>query len=167
MQKLKPLSVPFFGLTRPIYAVVISSLIPVLTAINLGCDQSKRDHGQPVNPAPLGMESKLGQKLIKTQSWCTPVKTEEDGSVHVGEYIFNAKGTFVFSEYILLANAAKKRVSESKGTWGVVNDQIFLSDESQRFQSQAESFQRPTDQEDCYTLTGSESGTENICSCSI
>lgn len=113
----------------------------------------------------VGANTKTGGLLIASEMCGAPV-TDSTGKTTIASFRFQQNAVFL-RRVRLMTNRSRFPVdSETGGTWGLVGETLFITENGVTVQHTFDKFERETDKAPCFRFTKMENAPE-FCACEI
>lgn len=110
-----------------------------------------------------GLNTKAG-KVLASGELCGALKTDANGKSTVATLLFQQNSDFVRRTRVMTTTSQFPIESESRGSWGIVNETLLLTENGTTVKNPIEIFQRESDGASCVRFVNLENRPE-YCSC--
>jgi hypothetical protein len=120
-------------------------------------------NAQRNNRKAAGLNTKAG-KVLASGELCAQLKTDADGKSTVSTLLFQQNSDFLRRTRVMTTTSQFPVESESRGSWGIVNETLLLTENGTTVKNPIEIFQRESDGASCVRFVNLENRPE-FCSC--
>jgi hypothetical protein len=149
-------------LSVPKFVTLCALLLATLTACNSSKDVTRVNTKTNVS---AGLNTKAGAMLAASEM-CAPAVTDSSGKTTVSSLRFQRNSVFIRRIRTMNTESQFPISGETRGTWGLVGEILFLTEDSKTVKHTFDTFERDLDKAACIRFTSVENSPE-FCACEI
>lgn len=154
----------FLPESMPKFVTACALIVTVMAAL-IACDSNREGAASKAkkNKQAVGVKTKTGQLLTASEICAVPV-VDPAGKTTIASLRFQ-ENAVAFRRVNLMTNKSRFSVeSEKKGTWGLVGDTLFITENGVTVQHTFDKFERESDKAPCFRFNTMENAPE-FCAC--